>query len=326
MVDWKKLDKIDPYVRMMRLKKAAALTGKWRDFDNVYTYIAAGSGDFIVDGIRYSLHTGNAIIIPPYKTHLIISNGDEPLVQYIMHFDYFEKPERIHLENKDVLDEEEEKIKISEEELLLGESVTIAEIPEGERNDIRKIYLSLKREFEDKKRGRGIMLKSGCISLLVNTLRCFKTPQESQVDKDAKKTKSWIHIENTIEYLHTVTVIPDNETIAAEIGVSPNYLTRVFQEYLGMSLHKYILNITIEKAQQILLSGNANITETAERCGFSSIHVFSKTFKNMVGISPSEFLNQNVSREQLRENLYELATDSSEKTAILDSEIKDITE
>lgn len=303
MVDWKKIDKINPYVRMMRLKKAASLIGKWRDIDNVFTYIAAGSGDFIVDGIRYSLHTGNVIIMPPYKTHLIISNGNEPLVQYIMHFDYFEKSERILLEHKDVLDEQEKKIEISEQEQLLGQNVTIAEIPDFERNDIMRDYLYLMREFEDKKHGRGIMLKSGCINLLVKTLRACRTPQESQVDKDAKKTKSWIHIEKTIEYLHNSKVLPDNDTIASDVGVSPNYLTKVFQEYLGMSLHKYILNIKIEKAQQILLSGDANITETAEKCGFSSIHVFSKTFRNIVGISPSEFLNQNVSREQLEINM-----------------------
>ncbi|OYP21798.1 hypothetical protein CG709_07675 [Lachnotalea glycerini] len=109
-------------------------------------------------------------------------------------------------------------------------------------------------------------------------------------------------------------ILPENNTIASDIGVSPNYLTKVFQEYLGMSLHKYILNIKIEKAQQILLAGNANVTETAEKCGFSSIHVFSKTFRNIVGISPSEFLNQNVSREQLEVNMRNCLNINREET------------
>ncbi|MDO5573561.1 MAG: helix-turn-helix transcriptional regulator [bacterium] len=206
----------------------------------------------------------------------------------------------------------DDKIEISLEEQLLGESVTIAEIPDTERNDIMRDYLSLMREFEEKRYGRGIMLKSGCVNLLVKTLRCCTTPQESQVDKDAKKTKSWIHIEKTIEYLHSTSEIPDNDTIADYIGVSPNYLTKVFQEYLGMSLHRYIMNITIERAQQILLSGKANITETAEKCGFSSIHVFSKTFRNMVGISPSEFINRSVSREQLVVSMQDLTNENLE--------------
>ena len=70
-----------------------------------------------------------------------------------------------------------------------------------------------------------------------------------------------------------------------------------------MPLHKYIVNVKIEKAQQLLLSGKINITETAERSGFSSIHVFSKTFRNTLGISPSEFLDQIVNREYISETL-----------------------
>ena len=304
MVDLSEFKDISPYVRMMRLKRAAALTGKWRDIDNVFTYIAAGSGDFVVDGIRYSLHTGNAIIFPPYKTHLIISQGDEPLVQYIMHFDFFESMERVRLIHKDVLDEDDHLSVIPEHEQLLDQKVFIAEIPESERNDMMRRYLCLMREFQEERPGKGMLLKAGCIEILINTLRCSKTIEESKVDKDAKKTKSWLHIENAIAYINGCNLQGelDNDSIANAIKVSPNYLTKVFQEYLGLSLHKYIVNIKIEKAQQLLLSGKINITEAAEHAGFSSIHVFSKTFKNTLGISPSEFLDQIVSRENIADN------------------------
>lgn len=304
MVDLSGFKDISPYVRMMRLKRAAALTGKWRDIDNVFTYIAAGSGDFVVDGIRYSLHTGNAIIIPPYKTHLIISQGEEPLVQYIMHFDFFESAERVRLVHKDVLDQDDHLSVVSEPEQLLDQKVFIAEIPESERNDMMRRYLCLMREFQEERPGKGMLLKAGCIEILINTLRCSKTIEESKVDKDAKKTKSWLHIENAIAYINGSDLRGelDNDSIANAIKVSPNYLTKVFQEYLGLSLHKYIVNIKIEKAQQLLLSGKINITEAAESAGFSSIHVFSKTFKNTLGISPSEFLDQIVSRENIADN------------------------
>ena len=82
---------ISPYVRMMRLKKVTTmLSGKWRDIDHVYTYIASGSAEFIIAGVRYQLHRGNAIIIPPYMTHMIIPDGEEPFVQYIIHFDFYD--------------------------------------------------------------------------------------------------------------------------------------------------------------------------------------------------------------------------------------------
>ncbi|MDE7251245.1 MAG: hypothetical protein K2N82_15485, partial [Lachnospiraceae bacterium] len=46
MIDFSLVDKINPYVRMMRLKRSAAMSGKWKDIDNVFTYVAAGFGDF----------------------------------------------------------------------------------------------------------------------------------------------------------------------------------------------------------------------------------------------------------------------------------------
>ena len=68
--------------------------------------------------------------------------------------------------------------------------------------------------------------------------------------------------------------------------------------YLRISLHKYIMNVRIEHAQQLLLSGKVNVTEAADMTGFSSIHVFSKTFKNIMGISPSQFMNETVTRKK----------------------------
>lgn len=65
------------------------------------------------------------------------------------------------------------------------------------------------------------------------------------------------------------------------------------------------MNLKVEKAQQLLLSGKVNVTEAARMAGFSSIHVLSKTFKNYLGISPSEFLDQSVNREGLVDNIYQ---------------------
>ena len=296
---------INPYVRMMRLKRAMSLTGKWRDIDNVFTYIASGDGDFLVDGNRYSLHMGNAILIPPYKTHVIISQGETPLVQYIIHFDFFESEERKNLIHQDVLKEKDDRIMIPDCEELLEQNVVIVEIPEAERNEMMRKYLEMFREFQDNKPGRELLLKSNCIGLLIKSLRCGNLAGEQQMEHNTKKTKSWVLIEKAINYIDHCKPdgMLDNDSIANAIGVTPNYLTTVFQEYLGMSLHKYIINYKLERAQQLLLSGGVNVTEAAEKTGFSSIHVFSKTFKSTLGISPSEFLDQTVSREQLQEKM-----------------------
>lgn len=307
MVEMSRFEKINPYVRMMRIKKASSVAGKWQDIDNVFTYIAAGSADFILDGVHYSLHTGNAIIIPPYMTHVILSNGTDPLVQYIMHFDFFETEERKKLVHKDVLEEAEKHLVVSEQENILQGGIIISEIPETERNSLIARYLNLAREFKSREAVRYMMMKAECMGLLAVTLRnCIEI--DVKPDAPGRKTKSWVHIENAMEYIlgRDLTDQLDNESIAAAIGVSPNYLTRVFQVHLGISLHKYIINIRVEHAQHLLLSGKVNITEAANLSGFSSIHVFSKSFKNILGISPSQFLDEVANKEHIAENMSEI--------------------
>lgn len=307
MIDFSLIDTINPYVRMMRLKRSAAMSGKWKDIDNVFTYIAAGSADFIVEGVKYTLKPGDLIIIPPYKTHVVISQGKDSLVQYIMHFDYYEEKARTKLVHKDILEDESDSGNLSEKEKELSQDVLIAEIPEAERNNLARRYLSLLREFRDNRPGRELMIRADCIGLLILAFRNTREAMPEKAEDNEQRTKSWLLIERAVEYINRQGIVnaPDNQAIAHAAGVTPNYLTRVFQEYLGISLHKYVMNLKVEKAQQLLLSGRVNVTEAARMAGFSSIHVLSKTFKNYLGISPSEFLDQSVNREGLVDNLYQ---------------------
>ena len=111
-------DRITPFVRMMRVKSDLTGAGKWQDIDHVYTMIAAGSADFIVEGVRYSLRRGDIIVIPPFQTHVIIPTGGEELVQNIFHFDFFEDPDRCMLRHEDVLDSREAKVVPARERLM----------------------------------------------------------------------------------------------------------------------------------------------------------------------------------------------------------------
>lgn len=307
MIDFSLVDKINPYVRMMRLKRSAAMSGKWKDIDNVFTYVAAGSADFIVEGVKYTLKSGDLIIIPPYKTHVVISQGKDSLVQYIMHFDYYEEKARTKLVHKDILEDENYSGRLSEREKRISQDVLIAEIPEAERNNLVRRYLSLLREFKDNRQGRELMIRAECIGLLVSSFRNIRQEGPGKAGDNEQRTKSWLLIERAVEYINKQGVVnePDNRAIARAVGVSPNYLTKIFQDYLGISLHKYVMNLKVEKVQQLLLSGKVNVTEAARLAGFSSIHVLSKTFKNYLGISPSEFLDQSVNREGLVDNIYQ---------------------
>lgn len=81
--------------------------------------------------------------------------------------------------------------------------------------------------------------------------------------------------------------------IARICGVSECYFRRLFKEYSGESPMDFKQKHRIEKAKQLLLSDTLTINDIAQDLHFSDIYHFSKTFKNITGISPRRFIDIN---------------------------------
>jgi AraC family transcriptional regulator len=76
--------------------------------------------------------------------------------------------------------------------------------------------------------------------------------------------------------------------VAADVGVSPVYLTQVFQQVEGLPLYRYQLQLRLARALD-LLGDNAGLTSLALDLGFSSHSHFSAAFKRAYGQTPSAF-------------------------------------
>ncbi len=79
--------------------------------------------------------------------------------------------------------------------------------------------------------------------------------------------------------------------IADYFGYSSKYLSRVFSEVRGLSLKQFIMSQKIETAAFYLTDSDRRITEIAREVGFTDVHNFSRTFKKIKGLSPSEYRN-----------------------------------
>jgi AraC family transcriptional regulator len=76
--------------------------------------------------------------------------------------------------------------------------------------------------------------------------------------------------------------------IAADVGVSPIYLTQVFQQVEGLPLYRYQLQLRLARALD-LLGEHVDLTRLALDLGFSSHSHFSAAFRRAYGQTPSEF-------------------------------------
>ena len=79
------------------------------------------------------------------------------------------------------------------------------------------------------------------------------------------------------------------EEIAAVLGVSPSYVSRVFRRYTGMALWDYVNSFRIARARELLEHSDMTVTEIAFAAGFNEPAYFSRMFRKFTGKSPRHF-------------------------------------
>jgi len=77
--------------------------------------------------------------------------------------------------------------------------------------------------------------------------------------------------------------------VLQNVCFSKSYLTKLFRRHTGMSVMEYYLNLKISESQKLISERELSFTEVAEKLKFSSIHYFSRIFKNKIGMTPSEY-------------------------------------
>lgn len=82
------------------------------------------------------------------------------------------------------------------------------------------------------------------------------------------------------------------QEVAAVFNFSPNYLSQLFSKYAGEGFVEYITSARISAAKEMMATGELRIYEIAERLGFGSSFYFSKVFKKVEGLSPSEYIQR----------------------------------
>ncbi len=90
--------------------------------------------------------------------------------------------------------------------------------------------------------------------------------------------------------------IKDNFTVAdyaAEIHLSVDRFSHLFTETMGVSPHRYMLDLKINKAKQLFRQTDLNVREVAEFVGITDPLYFSRLFKKHTGVTPTDYRNEN---------------------------------
>ena len=85
--------------------------------------------------------------------------------------------------------------------------------------------------------------------------------------------------------------LPTVTWCASELAYSPRYLGDIIHKATGGTAIGYIHNYIINQAKSLLMQGH-NISETSRLLGFDFPHHFTRMFKRITGLTPTEFLGK----------------------------------
>lgn len=77
--------------------------------------------------------------------------------------------------------------------------------------------------------------------------------------------------------------------VAQEVGVSASHLTALFHKNLQIAPGEYIRRSKLEESKLMIKEGSLNFTQIASALNYSTVHHFSRQFKEKYGITPSEY-------------------------------------
>ena len=226
-----------------------------------FTYVDQGSLHSVADGQDWLLHQGDAMLYAPDQWHMQYADiGVAPRFVTIS-FD---------LDGGDLSSLYGRKLAVPQEAVtLLQQMLRTQERVDPYSTDMLMAQLTM---------------------LLLVLLREVQTP--SGVRLQGTNT---VHSENEI-IRHAQQYISAHireklsvRLIAQQVDVSPSYLTVLFQKNLQISPGEYIRRIKLQESKQMIRENNLNFTEIAAALQYSTVHHFSRQFKEKFGITPTEY-------------------------------------
>lgn len=113
-----------------------------------------------------------------------------------------------------------------------------------------------------------------------------------------------------IHYSEKQLVINLSDYLSIKLKYSYTYLANLFSKIEGETIEHFFISHKIEKAKELLIYSDLNITEIADELKYSSVAHMSNQFKKITGITPSQYKQLKIKRRKSYENISNNLTSS----------------
>lgn len=118
----------------------------------------------------------------------------------------------------------------------------------------------------------------------------LRLAEEPGLPPDAGFGSENVHFLQIIRYIHLHYADDLSlNTLAEVLHMTPGYVSRLFSRESGTTYRKYLTELRVEKAKELLATTGLSIAEVCDRVGFNDYFHFLKTFKRLTGVSPGKY-------------------------------------
>ncbi len=235
-----------------------------------------------IGGKCFRVHPGDIVLIPPGIRHFpSFIDPKTPYRRFVLwiHKDYYEKC-FAHEQALAYLFERDPK---GQTPVLTVDPVIF--------NDLQNKLFQMIREKNEERFGKALSLSLMLQSVLLSISRSVYEKENGDCAGPVTlRARICTYVE---EHLREPLTLED---IAGFFAMNKYYISHIFKESMGISLHQYIIQRRIEACKNALLT-QKSLEEIAELFGFANYSSFFRLFKKTYGMSPKEY------REEMEKEL-----------------------
>ncbi len=159
--------------------------------------------------------------------------------------------------------------------------------------DIPKNAVSLNKltKKESQRLGSEQLIRTYLEQFLIMLLRSLTESEELFVFPSKESMQHHL-AEDVKAYVEkNITAVIRTEDVCAHLGYSKTYVSKIFHTFCGDTIAHYVTERKIEKAKTLFAEKKMNVTEVSDYLGFDNPQYFSRVFKRVTGLSPTEYKN-----------------------------------
>ena len=243
--------------------------------------LISGRGSYVVDGQRYLLQPGDAVLIGSRSVHRPELEGGVPYERIIIYI----SPEFLQQESSPDCDLGE---------IFSGRRGHILRTREAEHGKIFSLAAALEKELSGTEYGRVILGNAALLRLLVEIGRNFRNEAQNPQPVIPKNGR----ILELMRYIDThLAEDLDIDALAEQFFISKYHMMRLFRQETGFTIHTYLTQRRLLHARGLMEQG-MRATEACYRSGFRSYSSFTRAYGKHFGTTPTGRMDTAREREE----------------------------